>query len=63
MNRTRIRQNKNTSTEGKNCIVCSRLQVCPVIRFWVEVTGCPMEALSFSCSEYKRQEMPKEVEK
>ena len=43
----------------KSCIHCEHLGDCPIIVRWVEVTECPMECLTFLCSEYKGLETPK----
>lgn len=43
----------------KSCIHCKYLEVCPIIKLWLELTEQPIEALNFFCSEYIEQEMPK----
>ena len=45
----------------KNCLQCSRIKICPIIAKWVEETQSPIEAASFSCSEYLRQELPEGI--
>ena len=46
-----------TRIKEKACITCEHLTICPIIKLWVEDTECPMEALTFCCSEYLRQEI------